>query len=128
MMSDATDLDARLAQVEAEMAKSDPRYVSEAVREIVTLGRAVLALVYKPDPQDCPTCRALIEATMRELDKPEPPERAEPVEPNVQALQAAVRALERDSTSPEMLRANVDYLYDRYVLHPVGRTPGGTDD
>ena len=25
-------------------------------------------LLHKPDPQDCPTCRALIEATMRELD------------------------------------------------------------
>ena len=64
-------LRARLAHIEADMAKSDPRFVSQKVREVVEIGRDALALLDKPDQQDCPTCRALIEATMRELDRPE---------------------------------------------------------
>lgn len=41
---------------------------------------------------------------------------------DVKVLRACVRALEQ-SSSERMLRANLDYLYDRYVLHPTKRAP-----
>lgn len=36
---------------------------------------------------------------------------------DIKALRACVRALDR-SSSPRMLKANVEYLYDRYVRNP----------
>lgn len=37
---------------------------------------------------------------------------------DILALGGAIRALEK-STSREMLRANLDFLWDRYIAHPV---------
>ena len=39
------------------------------------------------------------------------------MDPDIKVLKACVRALDR-SSSARMLKANVEYLYDRYVLHP----------
>ena len=36
---------------------------------------------------------------------------------DILALIGAVRALDK-STSPKMLRANLDFLWDRYIAHP----------
>jgi len=43
------------------------------------------------------------------------------LDPDFRAIKECVRALER-STSPRMLKANLDYLYDRLILHPPKRT------
>lgn len=37
---------------------------------------------------------------------------------DILALKGAVRALDK-STSKQMLRANLEFLWDRYVAHPV---------
>ena len=46
-----------------------------------------------------------------------------PLDPDVKVLRAAVRAIEQ-SSSPRMKKANVEFLYDRYVRNP----PTETDD
>lgn len=37
---------------------------------------------------------------------------------DVLALKGAVRALDK-SSSPRMLRVNLEFLWDRYIVHPV---------
>ena len=39
-----------------------------------------------------------------------------PLDPDLKALCGAVRALK--GSTPRMLRANMNYLWDRFVLHP----------
>lgn len=36
---------------------------------------------------------------------------------DILALKGAIRALDK-STSKRMLRANLDFLWDRYIVHP----------
>jgi len=43
-----------------------------------------------------------------------------PMDPDIKALRACVRALEKSSTE-KMKKVNVLYLYDRYVVHPKKR-------
>jgi hypothetical protein len=41
-----------------------------------------------------------------------------PLDPDLKALRACVKALQ-GSSCPRMLRANMDYLWDRFVAHPT---------
>ena len=41
----------RLAHIEADMAKSDPRFISKEVREVVEIGRDILAMMDTPEPE-----------------------------------------------------------------------------
>lgn len=41
---------------------------------------------------------------------------------DVKALRDAARALEK-STSPQMLRANLEFLWDRFIDHPARDLP-----
>lgn len=43
------------------------------------------------------------------------------MDPDVKVLRACVRELEK-SSSPRMLRANLRFLWDRYISSPVRRT------
>ena len=43
-------------------------------------------------------------------------------DPDISALKACVKALNR-STSPRMLKANLDFLVDRFLLHPSSALP-----
>ena len=40
-----------------------------------------------------------------------------PIDTDVKVLRAAVRALSQ-SSSPKMYRANLEYLWDRFIAHP----------
>ena len=40
-----------------------------------------------------------------------------PFDPDIKALRGAIRALSY-SSSPRMLRANLEFLWDRFVNHP----------
>lgn len=54
-------LERRLAEIEAEMGRSDPRFVSDSVREIVQLARRVLSMQEEAgitDPVDWPIVHA----------------------------------------------------------------------
>ena len=42
---------------------------------------------------------------------------AERLDPDIKALRGAIRALEC-SSSPRMLRANLVFLWDRFIEHP----------
>lgn len=44
------------------------------------------------------------------------------LDPDLRCLREAVRALNR-SSSRRMLKANLDYLYDRYIYHPSRELP-----
>jgi len=39
------------------------------------------------------------------------------LDPDIKALRGAVRAL-KGSSSPKMLRANLEFLWDRFIEHP----------
>lgn len=39
------------------------------------------------------------------------------IDPDIKVLKACVKALE-NSTSPRMLKANIDFLVDRFLIHP----------
>jgi len=44
------------------------------------------------------------------------------LDPDIKALRACVRAL-KASSSPKMLLANMEFLYDRFVRNPPRRKP-----
>ena len=44
-----------------------------------------------------------------------------PINQDVKALKGAVRALDQ-SSSVEMVMANLEYLWDRYIRHPNAET------
>jgi hypothetical protein len=50
------------------------------------------------------------------------------VDPDVSALKASVKALNR-CTSPAMIRATLEFLWDRYIVHPPAnrKAKGGND-
>jgi hypothetical protein len=47
---------------------------------------------------------------------------SKPIDPNIICLRAACKALEK-STSRKMLRANLEFLLDRYIFHPSKQLP-----
>jgi hypothetical protein len=52
---------------------------------------------------------------------------SKPVDPNILCLRAACKALDK-STSRKMLRANLEFLLDRYVFHPSKDLPARLQD
>ena len=49
-----------------------------------------------------------------------------PLDPDIKALRGAVRALSY-SSSPLMLRANLWFLWDRFIEHPAQPVLAGAD-
>ena len=87
--------------------------------------RVLVQEIQGADPQDCPTCRALIEATMRELDRPE----AEPV---AWAVRFGEETMDETTLHNWMEEAEREAGDEGEIIplyaSPVGHTPGGTDD
>lgn len=60
--------------------------------------------------KSCPNCRKQRKAVVKKLD------------PDIKALRGAIRALNQ-SSNKRMLKANLDFLYDRYITNPTKELP-----